>query len=287
MKIIVFLLSLIFFSSLKAQNNRQQFYALNRTSIVCSAIDTDAQAFVTASGITDCNEIASIDTLVKMLKDSSLWSLGMAIYPIIGGTASTHKWNLKDPRDLDAAFRLTFSGTVTHASTGMISNGTTGYGNTYLNPNTSYPSGFMSIGIYSRTNVTGTYVDIGAISATNDRIQIYARFGGNMFGQVNTDNNTSEVLAVANSLGWSFANRSLSTAAFVQRNTSQSSSFSTPLAVVNNNIYVMAQNNSGSAAFFAPRELALIWIGGVLTTGQGITLYNIVQSYQTRRARQV
>ena len=29
-----------------------------------------------------------------------------AIYPFVGGTATTHKFNLKDPADINAAFRL-------------------------------------------------------------------------------------------------------------------------------------------------------------------------------------
>ena len=50
-----------------------------------------------------------------------------ALYPFVGGTATSHKFNLKDPRDLDAAFRLQFNGGWTHNSNGVTPNGTNGY----------------------------------------------------------------------------------------------------------------------------------------------------------------
>jgi len=70
--------------------------------------DTDAQAFLTATGITDLTISNAINDLVVGLKADSLWTKYKAIYPCVGGTAFTHKFNLKDPRDLDAAFRLTY-----------------------------------------------------------------------------------------------------------------------------------------------------------------------------------
>ena len=69
-------------------------------------VDADAQAFITAAGITDSTQQSAIDTLVKQLKGYGIWSKMKAVYPFVGGTATTHKYNLKDPRDLNAAFRL-------------------------------------------------------------------------------------------------------------------------------------------------------------------------------------
>ena len=72
--------------------------------------DPDAQAFITAAAITDPTQQAAINTLVVDLKGYSIWTKMKALYPFVGGTASAHKFNLKDPRDLDSAFRLVFSG---------------------------------------------------------------------------------------------------------------------------------------------------------------------------------
>jgi len=97
------------------------------TDIVGLTTDADAQAFITAAAITDATQQAAIDTLVKGMKADGIWTKMKAIYPFVGGTATTHKWNLKDPRDLDAAFRLVFNGGWTHSSTGATPNGTNGF----------------------------------------------------------------------------------------------------------------------------------------------------------------
>jgi hypothetical protein len=72
--------------------------------------DPDVLAFVAASGVTDNTQKSAVNTLVTSLKEYSVWTKLNAIYPFVGGTATTHKWNLKDPRDLDAAYRLEFFG---------------------------------------------------------------------------------------------------------------------------------------------------------------------------------
>jgi hypothetical protein len=74
-------------------------------SVSTIALDPDAQAFLTATGITDPTITSAINTLVISLKNDGVWSRMVAIYPFVGGTADTHKYNLKNPQDTDAAFR--------------------------------------------------------------------------------------------------------------------------------------------------------------------------------------
>src|SRR4051794_10744124 len=91
------------------------FKAIDTTTGVS---DTDADAFITATGITNATQQAAIKRLVRDLKGFqngiyytvNVWDSLVAIYPFVGGTASTHKFNLKDARDLDAAYRLTYTG---------------------------------------------------------------------------------------------------------------------------------------------------------------------------------
>jgi hypothetical protein len=122
-------------------NNR----ILNSFSIpAASSFDPDAQAFITAAGITDPTQQTAIDNLVIGLKTDGLWTNMQAIYPLVGGTASSHKYNLKDPRDLDAAYRLAFFGGWTHNANGITGNGANTYADTFYNsPN--------SFGVYFRT----------------------------------------------------------------------------------------------------------------------------------------
>jgi hypothetical protein len=108
-------------------------------------LDPDAQIFITAAAITNSTQQNAINNLVIGLKADGLWSQMTAIYPFVGGTASQHKYNLKDPRDLNAAYRLTFFGGWTHDSRGITGNGTNTYADTYFAGTVS------AVGVYTPT----------------------------------------------------------------------------------------------------------------------------------------
>ena len=77
--------------------------------------------FTEAAGITDATQIAALKTFVGDLLAINTSEPGFidfetpssgkikAIYPFIGGAEASHKFNLVDPRDDDAAFRLEFT----------------------------------------------------------------------------------------------------------------------------------------------------------------------------------
>ena len=102
-----------------------------------SITDADVFNFVEATGITDQTQIQAVSTLVLGLKSNNLWTKMQAIYPFVGGTAYTHKFNLRDPRDLDAAFRIQFFGSVTHNNLG-VSASAAGYGDTRFLPTANF-----------------------------------------------------------------------------------------------------------------------------------------------------
>lgn len=136
--------------------------------------DAASTAFFTSSGITDVTQKIAINNLVVGLKADGLWTNIKAIYPFVGGTASTHKWNLKDPRDLDAAYRLTFSGGWTHNANGITGNGVNSYADMYT-------GSAFSIGVYSRVSTVGTFLAAGVITTDGDCIPAnpyYLQFGG-------------------------------------------------------------------------------------------------------------
>jgi len=97
--------------------------------------DPDAQAFITATGISGLNADA-INTLVLDLKSNSLWNLLDAFYPFVGGTATSVKYNLKDPQDTNAAYRMSFNGSWTIDSNGVVptSKSSSNYGDSFWNP---------------------------------------------------------------------------------------------------------------------------------------------------------
>ena len=98
-----------------------------------------------------------VDYIVSNMKAIGTWDLCNAVYGFVGGTAASHKFNWKDLRDVDAAFRLTYGGTVTHSANGMQGNGTTGFADTYIIPNNVHNStDGVSILTYIKTASTIT-----------------------------------------------------------------------------------------------------------------------------------
>jgi hypothetical protein len=125
-----------------------------------SAYETEAQKFIDSAGITDLTQRFAINSLVKQLKDSALWTKFGAIYPLVGGTASSMKWNLKDPRDLDLAYRLTFYGSPIYAPTGVLFPTSADYADTHLS-DAILTYNDNSVSYYSRTQNAVSGYDMG------------------------------------------------------------------------------------------------------------------------------
>ncbi len=250
-----------------------------------SGTDADAQAFITAAGITDATQQSAINTLVTDLKGYGIWSKMKAIYPFVGGTASAHKWNLKDPRDLDAAFRLVFSGGGTHASTGWTPNGVNGYGDTKLIESTNFSLNNQHISFYSRTNTNGLFFDIGTTDGVSISTIISRYTDLTYFRVQGTDTGFT---TVTNSAAFYLANRVSSAGTRNLRNSTQYIRTASNQGLVPTYPhYIGALNSSGTASLFSPRECAFASIGDGLTDTEAANLYTAVQAYQTTLSRNV
>ena len=122
-----------------------------RTPIVS---DTDAQAFVTAAGLTSSTQASAINTLVTSLKSAGIWTKMKAIYPMVGGSAASHKFNLKDPKDLDGSYRISFVNGWVHSSSGALSGTGNAYGNLNVNANQIFTSTNGLLGLYTPSTTT-------------------------------------------------------------------------------------------------------------------------------------
>jgi len=253
-----------------------------------SSTDADAQAFITAAGITDPTQQGAINTLVLDLKAYSIWTKFKAIYPIVGGSAATHKFNLKDPRDLDAAFRLTYATGVTHSSTGMVSNGSSGYANTYFNPTTGFTvDDDVHLSFYSRTNANSTQLEMGsANSVAGPYLMLWirdsnnSRFVMNVTGSYATASDTdSRAFYIGNRIGTSEKG--------FRNNTNVVSRTSTAASRPNFNIYLLAANYGNTASFYSTKQCAFASIGDGLSNAEAANFYTAVQAYQTTLSRQV
>lgn len=287
MKKLITILSLLVCLNANSQNHG--FFAFGGTSIANTSYDTDAQALFTAiegAGNTlTSNEKTYTNTLIVSAKASNNWwanGSGGALYLVLGSTASSHSYNAFNP----AAFQLSYSGTVTHTSTHMVSNGSTGYANTGWNPNTEDADNFATISCWVRnTPSDGVFVAMGAISATNRYTQIYPNLGSTFYGQVNTNNVITENTGNTTS-GLFIATRLNGTAEYVQKNSSRLDIGTTSAARTNNNIYIMAQNNGGTAAFFGTHQIAMAAIFKTpLSTAQAAQFYTDINTWITAMGR--
>jgi hypothetical protein len=248
--------------------------------------DPDAVAFLAAAGITDATITSAICTLVIAMKANGTWAKMSAIYPMVGGTATTHKFNLKNPADTNAAFRLSFIGGWTHSANGALPNGTNAYADTFL-PATNQES----LGYYSRTNNSGATVsEMGAITTggLERYFQIHARLISNQWYVFPGASVNATSSPTTNSSGFYQGTRLTATTYRQIRNTTAIDVATAPYVIPSSNIYIGARSQNGNIpALYTNRQCAFSYIGIALTTAQATSFYTDVQAFQTTLSRQV
>jgi len=250
--------------------------------------DPDATLFVQASGITDYTQRGAIVDLVKDMKSAGIWTKMKAIYPFVGGTAATHKWNLKDPRDTNAAFRLTFNGGWTHSSTGADPNGTTAYANTWFQPSTNESNTNAHRCIYLRENTDELKFDMAdfTLNTLNNGSFILARSSNTFFGRIAADTNVTT--ANTDSKGFFIATRSDDSNTSIAKNDAAFVTSAQANKSLNTNYtYIGASSNLANGDYFSSREVAFASIGEGFSETESRLLYQCVDRYQKNLGRAV
>jgi hypothetical protein len=253
-----------------------------------ASFDTDALAFITAASITDNTQKTAINTLVTDLKGYNIWTKMKALYPFVGGTATTHKYNLKDPRDLDAAFRLVFNGGWTHSSTGALPNGTTGYADTFITPATSLSLDSTHISGYLRTNNAVDAPILSTENATTYNNGLYIWPKQVLFGysvRINDDTSQSGGSNLDDVRGLHIATRiSVNSSKYRLNNTEKFSLTTVSTNLSSSSIYIAKSRNNEN---YFNNEIAFSSIGNGLSDAEASNFYTAVQRYQTTLNRQV
>lgn len=247
--------------------------------------DADAFLFLTAAGITDITITSAIQQLVIDLKNYGLWTKMKAIYPFVGGTASSHRWNLRDPRAENAAFYLEFFGGWTHTSNGVQGNGTNGYIDTKVKPSTSLTTTSGHFSMYITTNVLGDMYDIGSFLSNND-FMIASRWTGNIFYS-NYGATTYPNVSNSDSRGLFVTNRNSSTNTTGFKNNNKVIDAAQSVTLSSTNLTIAASFGVPAGANFSSRNYAFCSIGDGLTDTDVSNLYTTVQAFQTTLGRQV
>jgi hypothetical protein len=275
-------------------------------------IDPAALAFIQAAGITDQTQKSAINQLVIDLKDAGIWSEFDIIYPFVGGTASSHKYNLINPLDTDAAFRGTFNGTWTHSSDGVKSGASVNnWINTHYNTNTDM--------VATNFHVSAYINEIGSVStplcgtgkedpAEAGEYLTYASLGvgtqsfyeqGGSFNPAGPGMTPNSASATTNTGEGAFligdtggGNTRLfgayDTTSFAQIGTTSTGSPGTEPNVDLAIGVVRAVQTGGGIAniLYSNNRIAFFSAGNSLGSSQAATLNTIVQQYQTTLARE-
>ena len=255
------------------------------------SFDADALSFITSAAITDNTQKTAVNTLVTDLKGYNIWTKIKALYPMVGGSATSHKFNLKDPRDLDAAYRLVFSGGWTHSNTGALPNGTTGYADTKFNPvSISQSLSSTHLSVYTNTaNTAGTsrgYIGSIQTDSTNYAVLGYFSAGTLEVGVIGGSSVEygGRILAFA---GFKLTSTNGDRNNRYFKNNSKIDTLIQTNSFYNANMYLGAINYIGNPSYFQNVPFTFASIGDGLSDTEASNFYTAVQNFNTTLARQV
>lgn len=258
------------------------------SSYVSGCTDADVLAFLSATGIVDATISSALCTLVTDLKSNGLWSKMKYIYPFVGGTATTNKFNLKDPQDLDASFRLTFIGGVTHTN-GFNPNGLNGYADTHCIPSTNVTLNNEHLCIVSNTNnvpSTPDSVDCGAFDAVSNAslLAIVGTASKNIFqSRMNGD---LVITPNANATGVYVASKVSTTTLSIYKNGSLSNSGASIGSLSTRNIFLGTLNlGSPYGSGYTNQNYTFASYGDGLSSSEVSTLTSIINTFNTALSR--
>lgn len=250
--------------------------------------DADAEALIAAilgdGGSLTSDELSAIRYFIPYLKSKSIWSQIKALYLMVGGDAIGCKYNAKDPRDLDAAFRLVFYNSPTFDGNGVQWDGSSTYAETFCAIDPDLDINSLHLSYYSRQNTSSSGVELGAFSSSVFYMQIYySPLGKSSWSYPSGD----EILQSApSSLGaFTGSRQDSSHSSIYQGNTLIGTSGTTSTALISTTVHLGHANEL--AGFYTDRQCAGASIGLGLTDQNILDLNAGWQIFNTMLGRQV
>lgn len=235
------------------------------------AYDPDAKLYIDANGTLTEDQAILWNDFVLTGKADGWWSKARALYPLIGGTAATHKWNAVNPVDTDAGFRLAYTNTPTHSANGISFNGTTQYANTFITPTTHLTQDNTTL-YFSRRNNTNAGVEIGSEAPASSGFLLAARQVGNYYGIMYTFPGGTLTAASANSTGRWGVTRTTNIVQKLFKDGAQQGATNTNASAgwsnLNYALYIGATNSTGATANYCQCDLDFVGVLDGLTDGE-------------------
>ena len=241
--------------------------------------DPDAQAFFTAANITNITQKSAVNTLVLSLKSASIWTKMKALYPVVGGVASAHAVNLKQP----GTFNLSFATGWTHSSSGITP--TNAFASTYLSPLNNLQLNSTHLSYYSRTNSNAAEVEIGVQSNLGlDYTILELRTSNLSYSIINSTISGTVSGSDTDSRAFYVGNRTASNVVNLYRNSTKIINSSTASTNRPQGFIYLGAFYSGSASApstYSTKQCSFSSIGDGLTDAESVNFYNRVNTLMT------
>jgi hypothetical protein len=245
--------------------------------------DSDALAYfdrvTVAGGTLSSVEQNAVNSLVIDIKALNIWTKIKALYPLVGSSAAACSQNLKS-----ASFAGTFYGGWTFASTGATPNGTTGYFDTLVNPNTTMVFNDQSYSVY-KNGLSSSY-EFGTVNAGYNGVAM-GLTSGVLYSVINEfilnnpfTSNTANGFYTLNRVD-SSEKKLFRNGALFETKTSAATSYNV------GNIYMAGRERLGISDVFGSGSFRFFSIGDGLTDTEAVNFYTAVQTFQTALSRNV
>jgi hypothetical protein len=257
--------------------------------------DADAEAFILACDADPAGKLTVeqknyITQMVEGLKSIGVWNSMVAVYPFVGGTAFKHKFNLKDPRDLNAAYRLAqgqFSTiTTVDNNLGVSFAGSYNYLQTFISPVTAgLTKANFHLSVYNRTGSDFAY-EIGNQVTSQGSLALGVNRAGATVGLAAGSGNLFTSTISPNSL--IILNSTSSTNANIYGKGVLKSTYTVSRTgnLDNNQITLGTLGNLSSPSFESAKQLQFATVGFSLTNTQAIQLSHLIYYLQGILQRQ-
>jgi hypothetical protein len=246
--------------------------------------DPDALRFLNAAGIQDQRTSQAINNLVVRLKNANLWTRYQIIYPFAGITSATMKWNLKNPQDTNAAYRIVFNNGGTFDSRGYTSDGVNDWANTFLAGN-AIGAGLndFSVSYYIKDVVSLSAFDMGTRFDTNWLASNFRNINGRLASRA-WNNNNSE-LTHPYTTGLATISRSAAASYIAAVNDYNATHIQTSTGRPANTLVFGAYNDFGNISLFVNKTYQFFAVGSSVTVAEHQILWNTVAQYQSDLGR--
>lgn len=240
----------------------------------------ESKAYFAAAGITSTKEKLAVDTFIRGLQAASFYTRFDRLW-LFSPTSSTA--SLVDFITLTS---MTAVGSPGWSTTGYVTNGTSSYLNTgyAMSGSSRVTANSQSQAVYIRTAVSGSnkYMMGCNQSLSGSPLRFYCAGSPATINYYN-----GNLIKSASGSATAFNGFLMGTTTAIDdlrilKNGSQIATDATSVdgSLSTTNIFIGAKNNNGVANNFCNMEVCFAMVASGFTNAEGLTLYNLVQTYQ-------